>query len=258
MSDLLSEIQESVFSITLNRVSKHNAFDDQLLVALQQTFEQAIANTKVRVIILKANGRHFSAGADLTWMQKMAEFSEEENLKDALVLARLMYTLNQSPKPTIAMVQGAAFGGGAGLVAACDIAIASSSARFCFSEVKLGLIPAVISPYVVKAIGERAAKHLFMTAETFDAAEAKRIQLVQHCIADEDLETFTLDYAEQIAQLAPLAVSACKSLVEQVAGKAINEDLMRQTAALIAEKRVSAEGQRGLRAFLNKEIPDWR
>ena len=211
----------------------------------------------MRALIIKANGRHFSAGADLAWMQRMAEFSEEENLKDALVLAEVMYTLYQSPKPTIAMVQGAAFGGGAGLVAACDIAIASTSARFCFSEVKLGLIPAVISPYVVKAIGERAAKHLFMTAETIDAAEAKRLQLVQHCVADEELWSFTLNYAEQISQLAPQAVRACKTLVKEVAGQIIDEKLMQQTAALIAKKRISAEGQRGLHAFLNKETPTW-
>ncbi|MBA3536674.1 MAG: enoyl-CoA hydratase/isomerase family protein [Tatlockia sp.] len=257
MSDLLRELQEPIFIITLNRVSKHNAFDDKLLKALSQTLDEAIANPKVRVIILKANGRHFSAGADLAWMQRMAAFSEEDNLRDAMVLARVMYTLNQSPKPTIAMVQGAAYGGGAGLTAACDLAIASTSARFCFSEVKLGLIPAVISPYVVKAIGERAAKHLFMTAETFDAAEAKRLQLVQHCVADEELWPFTFNYAEQIAKLAPLAVSACKTLVADVAGKAISEEIMLQTAALIAKKRVSAEGQEGLHAFLNKEVPNW-
>lgn len=257
MNDLLSEEQDRIFIISLNRVNKHNAFDDNLLAALQKTLDSAIANPKIRVIILKAMGKHFSAGADLAWMQRMAEFSEEENLRDALVLAQVMYTLNQSPKPTIAMVQGAAFGGGAGLAAACDIAIASTSARFCFSEVKLGLIPAVISPYVVKAIGERAAKHLFMTAETFDAAEAKRLQLVQHCVADEELWPFTLNYAEKIAELAPQAVSACKPLVDQVLGQRINKELMQKTASLIAKKRVSAEGQRGLRAFLNKETPQW-
>ncbi len=168
-----------------------------------------------------------------------------------------MYSLNQSPKPTLAMVQGSAFGGGAGFAAACDFAIAAHSARFCFSEVKLGLVPAVISPYVIKAIGERAAKHLFMTAETFDAAEAKRLQLVQHCIEDEKLWPFTLNYAERLLQLAPLAVADCKILVDQVVGKPITEDLMRHTASFIAKKRVSAEGQKGLQAFLNKEIPQW-
>lgn len=257
MSDLLSELHDRVFIITLNRVSKHNAFDDSLLAALQLTLNEAISNSQVRVILLKANGRHFSAGADISWMQRMAQFSEAENLRDAVVLARVMYTLNQSPKPTIAVVQGAAFGGGAGLAAACDITVAATTARFCFSEVKLGLIPAVISPYVVKAIGERAAKWLFMTAETFDAEQAKRLQLVQHCVAEEELWSFALNYAEQMTKLAPEAVKACKTLVEQVTGKPINEELLQQTAALIAKKRVSAEGQQGLHAFLNKETPNW-
>src|SRR5207244_2922074 len=140
---------------------------------------------------------------------------------------------------------GAAFGGGAGLAAACDITIAATSAQFCFSEVKLGLIPAVISPYVIKAIGERAATHLFMSAEPFDATEAKRLQLVQNCVSAEELWPFTLNYAQQIANLPPLAVSDCKTLVREIAGRPINEDLMRETAALIAKKRVSAEGQAG-------------
>lgn len=257
MSDLLTELKGRIFIITLNRISKHNAFDDTLLIALSHTLDEAINNPQVRVIILKANGRHFSAGADLAWMQRMATFTEEENLKDAMILAQVMYSLNQNPKPTIAMVQGAAFGGGAGLAAACDLAIASNSASFCFSEVKLGLIPAVISPYVIKAIGERAAKHLFMTAETFDAQEALRLKLIQHCVNDDELWSFTLNYAEQIAKLAPLAVSACKNLVDSVANQPITKELMQQTAALIAKKRVSAEGQYGLSAFLNKKIPDW-
>lgn len=257
MTDLLSELHDRVFMITLNRVGKHNAFDDSLLAALQQLLDEAISNPQARVILLKANGKHFSAGADLAWMQRMAQFSEEENLQDAMVLARVMHTLYISPKPTIAMVQGAAFGGGAGLVAACDLAIASPTARFCFSEVKLGLVPAVISPYVVKALGERTAKWLFMTAETFDAEEAKKLQLVQHCVAEDELLAFTVNYAQQIARLAPEAVKACKTLVSQVAGRPINEELLQQTATLIAKKRVSAEGQRGLNAFLNKETPIW-
>lgn len=257
MNDLLSELKDRIFIITLNRVAKSNAFDDHLLLNLQQTLEEALANPVARVIILKANGRHFSAGADLAWMQRMAEFNEAENIKDAMVLARVMYTLNQSPKPTIAMIQGSAFGGGAGFAAACDIAIAASTARFCFSEVKLGLIPAVISPYVIKAIGERVAKSLFMTSEIFDAEKAKKIHLVQHCVNYEELESFTLNYAKQIADQAPEALNACKSLINQVSGRIINEELMLQTATLIAKKRVSAEGQKGLRAFLNNEIPNW-
>lgn len=257
MSDLLTELADRVYIISLNRIEKHNAFDDQLLAELQSTLDQAITNPQVRAIILRANGKHFSAGADLSWMQRMAAFSEEENVQDALVLAKVMHTLHHSPKPTLAVVQGAAFGGGAGLAAACDIALAATTARFCFSEVKLGLIPAVISPYVVKAIGERAAKHLFMTAEIFDAEKARNLQLVQHCVSEEKLDDFSLDYAQGITRLAPQAVSACKTLVDQVSNKPVDQQVLEQTALLIAKKRVSAEGQLGLKAFLNKETANW-
>lgn len=257
MSDLLYEIQDKVGLLTMNRISKHNAFDNQLLTEMRIRLDSAINDTNVRVIVLKANGKHFSAGADLTWMQSMANFTEEENLEDSLVLGNLMYSISQSPKPTIAMVQGAAFGGGAGLAAACDIAIASTSARFCFSEVKLGLIPAVISPYVVRAIGERAAKMLFMSAEVFDATRAYSLNLVQHCVPDDTLLEFTLKYASQISNNAPEAVKNSKQLAQYVANKKIDEELVRYTASLIAHKRVSDEGQKGLKAFLNKEIPNW-
>lgn len=257
MSDLLYEIQDHLCLLTLNRVSKHNAFDNHLLAEMQTQLDAAIANPQVRVIVLKANGKHFSAGADLAWMQDMARFSEAENLNDAMVLGNLMYALNQSPKPTLAMVHGAAFGGGAGLAAACDMTIAAISARFCFSEVKLGLIPAVISPYVVNAVGERSAKALFMSAEIFDATKALSLNLVQHCIPDENLLEFTLNYAKQISNNAPEAVRASKKLAAQVANKNIDKELVYFTASLIAQKRVSHEGQQGLNAFLNKETPNW-
>lgn len=257
MSDLLSEIHGHLCLLTLNRVSKHNAFDNHLLTEIQDQLNSAITDCNVRVIVLKANGKHFSAGADLAWMQNMARFNEEENLKDAMVLGNLMYTLNKSPKPTIAMVHGSAFGGGAGLAAACDLTLASQSARFCFSEVKLGLIPAVISPYIVQAIGERNAKALFMSAEIFDAAKALSLNLVQHCVPEENLLEFTLNYAQQICNNAPEAVRASKQLVTYVANKTIDEKLVCYTASLIAQKRVSAEGQEGLNAFLKKETPNW-
>lgn len=257
MTDILYETQNHVHILTLNRVNKHNAFDDNLLTDLQLLLDKAIADPSIRVIVLKANGKHFSAGADLAWMQRMAAFSEAENLADAKVLARVMYTLNQSPKPTIAIVQGAAYGGGAGLVAACDIALAAHTAQFCFSEVKLGLIPAVISPYVVKAIGEKAATWLFMSAELFDAKRAFELQLVQHCVPEDELLAYGLHYAQQIAQLAPGAVRAAKALVRKVAHQPITEELQHITADLIAKQRVSAEGQQGLQAFLNKEKPTW-
>ncbi|KTD54068.1 enoyl-CoA hydratase [Legionella sainthelensi] len=257
MSNLLSEIHGHLCLLTLNRVSKHNAFDNHLLTAIQEQLNSAIADSNVRVIVLKANGKHFSAGADLAWMQDMARFNEEENLKDAMVLGNLMYSLNTSPKPTVAMVHGSAFGGGAGLAAACDLTIAAQTARFCFSEVKLGLIPAVISPYVVQAIGERNAKALFMSAEIFDAAKALSLNLVQHCVPEENLLEFTLNYAQQICSNAPQAVRASKQLATYVANKKIDAELVHYTAALIAQKRVSVEGQQGLNAFLNKETPNW-
>lgn len=257
VSDLLFEIQNGIGLLTLNRISKHNAFDGKLLSDMLIRLNEAINKPEVRVIVLKANGKHFSAGADLEWMQSMVSFSEEENTKDSMILGNLMYHLHHCPKPTIAMVQGAAFGGGAGLAAACDIAIAANSARFCFSEVKLGLIPAVISPYVVKAIGERMAKMLFMSAELFDAAKAREMNLVQHCVPDDKLIEFTLNYALQLSNNAPEAVQASKQLAKYVATKPIDEELVRYTASLIAQKRVSAEGQHGLKAFLNKETPNW-
>lgn len=257
MTGLLSERQGHVHLITFNRVEKHNAFDDKLLANLQSLLDTVIAAPEVRVIVLKANGKHFSAGADVTWMQRMAQFTEAENLADACVLARVMYTLHQCSKPTIAMVHGAAFGGGAGLVAACDIAIAAHTARFCFSEVKLGLIPAVISPYVIEAIGKKAATALFMSADVFDAQRAYELQLVQHCVHEDELLAHTLRYAEQMARLAPLAVRASKALVRQVSDLPINEALQQTTAALIARQRTSVEGQQGLQAFLNKETPTW-
>ncbi|HBI22102.1 MAG TPA: gamma-carboxygeranoyl-CoA hydratase [Legionella sp.] len=257
MTGLLSERQGHVHLITLNRVDKHNAFDDGLLAHLQTLLDSVIADPLVRVIVLKANGKHFSAGADVSWMQRMAQFSEAENLADAQVLARVMYTIHQCPKPTIAMVHGAAFGGGAGLVAACDIAIAAHTARFCFSEVKLGLIPAVISPYVIQAIGEKAATWLFMSAEVIEAQRACELQLVQHCVPDDELLAYTLCYAEQMAQLAPLAVRASKALVREVSGLPINKTLQHMTATLIARQRTSVEGQQGLQAFLKKETPRW-
>ena len=253
MSHLLSELQDQVFVITLNRIAKHNAFDDILLKDLQACLEAAIANPAVRVIMLKAEGKHFSAGADLGWMQRMAAFSAEENVADAMILANVMHTLYQSPKPTIAVVQGAAYGGGIGLVAACDIAIASRTARFCFSEVRIGLIPAVISPYVVRAIGARAAKWLFMSADEITAERARQLQLVQYCVEPEELLPFAIEEARKIALYPPQAVADCKSLVDTVCNRPVDQSLLQETATLIANKRVSGEGQKGLKAFLDKQ-----
>lgn len=253
MSDLMSELIQQVFVIRLNRLDKRNAFDDKLLQALHALLEEAIANSQVRVILLTANGPYFSAGADLAWMQRMREYSEEENIQDAMILARLMHTLYQCPKPTLALAQGSAFGGGVGLLAACDIAMASEEAQFCFSEVSLGLIPAVISPYVIEAIGPRAAKHLFMSGQRFTAQEAQDLQLIQYSLAPNKLWDFALSYAHRLAKLPPGAVIASKSLVRAVQGQPIDEALIHNTASLIAKRRVSEEGQQGLATFLAKD-----
>lgn len=257
MSDVIGEQHGKIFSITLNRVEKCNAFDDTMIKNLQQIFEEARDNANIKVIILKANGKHFSAGADVSWMQRMTHYSMEENKTDAMHLARLMHTIYACEKPTIAMVQGDAFGGGAGIAATCDITIASENARFCFSEVKLGLIPAVISPYVIRAIGERKATELFMTAEMIHAQSAYDIQLIQHCVPQEKLSAFTFDLAEKITKNAPLAVKAAKAMVRLVGGQPIDDAMQKLTASLIASIRVSSEGQNGLNAFLNKTKPSW-
>lgn len=254
---LIIEIRDHLGIISFNRVKQHNAFDDQLLTSLLHALKQLEKDPQVRVIILKANGPDFSAGADIQWMKRMAHYTEEENYRDARLLAETMHALHHTPLPTIAMVQGAAFGGGAGLVCACDIAIATHSTRFCFSEVKLGLIPAVISPYVIKAIGERASKCLFMSAETIDAARAYELQLIHHCVVETDLESFALDYAQRIAHWAPHAIKATKSLIHEVANHAIDDSLQHKTAQWIAKIRVSEEAQRGLNAFLNKKPLYW-
>ncbi len=257
MQDLLMELDGHVLILTLNRTHKHNAFDDNLIAQLQSELDLAASNPEVRVIMLRANGRHFSAGADLDWMRRLADFSEDENVADAKALAHLLSSLHHSKKPTIAVIQGAAFGGGAGLAAACDIAIAADTAQFCFSEVKLGLIPAVISPYVVRAVGERTASWLFMSAEKLDAKAALNIGLIHHLVPEEELPCHAHQYARELAMLAPDAIQASKQLVAAVAHQPIDETLQDLTATLIAKKRASSEGKKGMHAFLNKKTPVW-
>lgn len=255
--DVIIRQQDAVCTLTLNRVDKHNAFDDRLIKHLNTLLQSAINDDSVRVIRLAGEGNNFSAGADLHWMQRMAEYSEEENVKDSLELARLMQLLHRCPKPTIACVQGAAMGGGVGLVAACDIAIATQDAHFCFSEVKLGLIPAVISPYVIKAIGARLATRYFVSAERISAQRALQIGLISELCANEDLNQVSMNLALRIAANAPQAVQLSKSLIHTVDKSNIDEQLMRYTAEQIAQKRVSSEGQKGLHAFLSKQKPNW-
>ncbi|ABB33504.1 enoyl-CoA hydratase/isomerase [Geobacter metallireducens GS-15] len=255
---ILTQIDDrGVATLTMNRPELHNAFDDLLIAALTAELRRLEADDSVRVVILAASGRSFSAGADLSWMRRMADYTREENLTDAQVLAELMRTLATLKKPTIAQVQGAAFGGGVGLVACCDVAIASRRATFCLSEVKLGLIPAVISPYVVEALGPRAARRYFQSAEIFDAAEARGLGLVHEVTTEEELPAAVERLAATLLLNGPRAMAAAKELVARVASGPIDEAMIRDTAERIADTRASAEGKEGLSAFLEKRKPRW-
>ena len=249
--------ERGVGSITLDRPDRHNAFDDGLIGELIAVLDRLAVDSSVRVVVLRAEGKSFSAGADLNWMRRMADYDQAQNQADAMQLARLMQCLNGLPKPTIARVQGAAFGGGVGLVACCDIALAGKRALFCLSEVKLGLIPAVISPYVVRAIGERAARRYMLSAERFDALQARLLGLVHEVVDDDALDTRLEELVTILLESGPAAQAAAKNLILDVAGKPIDPDLIENTARRIAAIRASGEGREGLSAFLEKRKPDW-
>lgn len=244
-------------TLTLNRPDVHNAFDDKLIALLTRELDALERNRAVGVVVLAAAGKSFSAGADLKWMQRMAEYSEAENQADAEALAALMKTLNGLSKPTVAQVQGAAYGGGVGLICCCDIAIASAAAQFSISEVKLGLIPSVISPYVVGAIGERQARRYALSAETFDAIEAKRIGLVHEVTAAENLPAAVDAMVEALLANGPAAMAETKDQIAGVANRPVDDHLIAAAAARIARIRVSDEGREGVAAFLEKRQPGW-
>ena len=250
--------ERGVATLTMNRPEVHNAFDDALIAALTEELRRLGSDERVRVVVLAGAGKSFSAGADLNWMRRMAGYSRDENYEDSMALALLMATLNGLRKPTVARVHGAAFGGGVGLVACCDIAVASEAATFCFSEAKLGLIPAAISPYVVNAIGERHARRYFLTAERFDAEQAQRIGMVHEVVASEDLDARVDTVCQALLQNGPRAMAEAKQLAQDVARGRIDQYLVEDTARRIADIRVSEEGQEGLSAFLEKRNPGWR
>lgn len=257
-SPIVSEITpQGVATVTLNRPGIHNAFDDTLIGELTETLRRLDADYEARFLVLGANGNSFSAGADIGWMRRMADYDKRQNRADARLMAELMRTLYEFGKPTIARVQGPAFGGGVGLVACCDIAVASEHAAFALTEVKLGLIPAVIGPYVVKAIGERQARRYFLTGERFDAREALRIGLIHKVVADDALDDWIERMIRQLSGNGPEAMTASKALVRAVSGAPIDATVREDTARRIAEIRASDEGQEGLDAFLNKRKPDW-
>lgn len=248
-----------VATLTLNRPEVHNAFDAALVQRLTELLMELKSRGDVRIVVLTGAGRSFSAGADVKWMRSMARCSEEENFEDALHLADLMALLNAMPVPTVACVNGHAYGGGVGLLACCDIVLASNEARFALSEVRLGLVPAVISPYVVAAIGERNARRLFLSGEAMNAKLARRVGLVHEIAKPNKLDAALEDQLGMLLKGGPNALRESKELIFTVEGGGISADdaLRRRTAQIIAQLRVSAEGQEGLAAFLEKRKPAW-
>ncbi len=254
---LLHENRNGVAWVTLNRPEVRNAFDDALISGLRKAFDDIGGDPSVRAMVLSGNGPAFCAGADLNWMKRMAGYTYEQNRADAQALADMLAALDRMPKPTIARVHGPAFAGGTGLVAACDIAVGTPEAKFCFSEAKLGLSPATISPHVMRAIGERAARRYFLTAEVFAGKEAERIGLLT-CLAEKDFLDKTIeDLLAHLLAGGPEAMKKIKDLIRAVAGRPADDALAAETAKRSAEIRVSPEGKEGIASFLEKRKPSW-
>lgn len=256
---LIQKDERGVAVLTLNRPDVHNAFDNELTALITDSLVELQADEQIRVVVLTGAGKSFSSGADIGWMRSMAEFTEEENYEDALRLAELMATLNALGKPTVARVNGHVFGGGVGLVACCDIVVAASHARFCLSEVRLGLVPAVISPYVIEAMGTRHARRFFLTAEAMTARKARRTGLIHEIAKRGQLDQAVEDQVDMLLKGGPFAIRESKELVRMVGGHHVTVDqaLRQRTAEIISQMRVSGEGQEGLRAFLEKRPPAW-
>jgi len=250
-------VRNGVATVTLNRPEVHNAFDETLIATLTETFVALDDDRDVRVVVLAGAGRSFCAGADLNWMKRMAAFGDAENLRDATALAAMLRALYALSKPTIARVHGAAYGGGVGLIAGCDIAIAVPEATFALTEAKLGLIPATIGPYVIEAIGARQARRYFLTAERFGAADALRIGLVHEVVAVSQIDARIDDFIATLRAAGPAAQLECKALIRGVAHRPIDADVIGGTASHIAAVRASTEGKEGIAAFLAKRRPAW-
>jgi len=248
---------DGVVFVTINRPQKKNAFDAATIAALYEAFETLQGADRVRVVFIRGAGGTFSAGADLNWMRDAADWSESDNRDDAMGLAKMLKALHDVPALTVALVEGAAMGGGAGIVAACDMAVAVEGARFAFSEVKLGLIPATIAPYVIEAVGARRARQLFLTANIFDADYAAHAGLIDMVLPEGSVDEFISMLTDSLSANAPGAMGDAKRLVNDVAGEDIDNRLLEETAKRIARARVSAEGQEGVRAFLDKRAPSW-
>ncbi len=255
---LLDTDVRGVATITLNRPEIHNAFDDKLIVDLTTLLKRVELDPKLRVVVLAANGKSFCAGADLNWMKRMATYGERENRRDAEQLATLMRTLDRLTKPTVAKVHGSAYAGGTGLIACCDVALAADTARFAITEVRIGLIPAVISPYLVQAIGARWARRYFLTAEAFDAREAERIGLVHGVFKLDQLDLAVNQICDILVANGPKALADSKDMLRLVARGPIDDAMIVETAARIARIRVTEEGREGIASFLEKRKPNWR
>ncbi|CAG9175846.1 enoyl-CoA hydratase/isomerase family protein [Cupriavidus pampae] len=251
-------VAQHVATVTLNRPDVRNAFNETVIAELTGAFRALGDTPEVRAIVLAGNGPAFCAGADLNWMKKMAGYSDDENRADALTLAQMLHTIWACPKPVIARVHGDTYAGGVGLVAACDIVVAAQPVQFCLSEARLGLMPATISPYVIRALGEQASRRYFITAERFDASEALRLGFVHALTAPEALDAKVAEIAAALVANSPNAVRESKRLVQDVAGASIDDDLLALTADRIAQIRASEEGREGVRSFLEKRAPSWR
>lgn len=255
---LISIDDRGLAEVTLNRAEVRNAFDEEMIALLTEAFANLGADPKVRMMVLRGAGKAFSGGGDINWMKRMANNSWDENFQDAEKLALMLKTLDRMPKPTLALVHGAAYGGGVGLVSACDIVIASQDASFCLSEVKIGLIPAVISPYVLRAMGERAARRYFLTAEVIGPELALSLNLVHELLADSaELEDAKERIFTAIRQAAPTSMGDTKNLIHQIGQKPVDAEVIKTTARAIADRRASAEGREGTQAFLQKRKAAW-
>lgn len=252
-----TQLTQGIALVWLNRPDMRNAMNDVLLAELDDAIDAAIDDDAVRVIVLAGRGKAFCAGADLGWMKRGREMSHDESRKDTFALARILRRLYESPKPTVARVHGPAYAGGMGLVTACDIAIASHDAKFCLSEAKLGLIPAMISPYVIRAMGEQMARRFFLTAEVFDAAEAYRIGMVHDLAPAEELDGAVNAIVGHLLAGGPNALRECKQLIRDMAGRRIDDEVAEDTASRIARVRASDEAQEGIASFFEKRRPNW-
>ncbi|WP_310632799.1 enoyl-CoA hydratase/isomerase family protein [Paraburkholderia sp.] len=255
---LLVDVAEHIATVTLNRPDVRNAFNETMIAEVSAAFTALGARDDVRAIVLAGNGKAFCAGADLNWMRKMAGYSDAENRADAMGLAQMLAAVYRCPKPVIARVQGDAYAGGMGLVCTADVVVAADTVNFCLSEARLGLMPATIAPYVIRALGEQASRRYFVTAEAFDCATALRLGLVSEAVSAADLDATVQRLAQTLCANSPNAVRECKQLVQDVASAPIDDALIADTAARIARIRASDEGRDGVSSFLEKRTPRWR